>query len=118
MECLSTYTVQIPKTFPTALSCFGSFPRPDLVCRLNVSAIQHNKMLLASFQPIVLAGQGQEYAMSDEESDEEGVLLTFDGHWHRLAVQLACIVQPTLILMIVNAMCKWKAVQEENPEVW
>ena len=75
-------------------------------------------MLPASFRPIVLAGQGQEYAMSDEESDEEGVLPTYDSHRHRLAAQLACIVQPTLILMIVDAMCKWKAAREVNPEVW
>ena len=71
-------------------------------------------MLLPSFRPVVLAGQGQENVMSDKE----GILPFYDSHRHRLAAQLACIVQPTLILMIVDAMCKWKAAREVNPEVW
>jgi hypothetical protein len=101
--------------FPTAIGCFGSFPKPDFASRLNVG-VGINKDIPAPFRPVVLVGEAKRKTPTKDEGTKQNPSPA-GAETQRLAAQLAWIVQPTLTLIIIDAVNKWEQAHPNGSEV-
>jgi hypothetical protein len=85
--------------FPTAVGCFGSFPKPDFGTRVRDAS----ESLPELFRPSVLIGEAKRSAMGKDKAMENK-----DAHSNRISAQLAWAVQPTLVAIIADTLLKWE----------
>ncbi|GBE84400.1 hypothetical protein SCP_0603790 [Sparassis crispa] len=92
--------------YPTILSCFDSYPRPDHACQISAERLPGIKFC----RPLVLAGEARrpQSRVPQVEDTPSGSASNSRVKFPRPASQLAWAFQPTLELFIMDLVTKYR----------